>query len=782
MSPIDILIRSLLEPKGFEQAENASKKLAESINAGLGIAVGEKIVGWLEEVPKKIFEAAEEGVKLNATYEDSAVLFERLLGSAAAAGERIKELRESAAHPLFGFADVESADRILEKLTKGALATGDGLKIVGDIAAGTKNNLGEVSNAVGRLFGALENATSAERATMQLQHMGVISGEQAIKLNRLAESGQGVGHAYEIIEKEFKGFEGSMEKSMETFNGQMKLLHENFEKILTDVTADSSSGLLFWLKALNETLESPAFKTALDALLSANVGSQIGQLAQQLGDLSVLGDPNPNAQAGHVAGAATVAGIEALREELRGPAEPPQLSDAEKALSEDVFKKWREGALTAKQLLDVLEQEEIEKAEATFHHKVELEAAVTQITANYEQQRVKIRAEADDEAEKNTIETLEREKAYRLQIQQQEIQKDQDALRLQRESMQLERARLDADFKHPDFEKRTERIALIGKEINAIDELLKKLQAMRDAETDAAARQSINQQILGLQGEKTGLEVQQIGMKEGANPFSMGDQFAQSITQMRDQWGTVAEQMANSFKSVFNDAISSISQGITGLIMGTLTWGQALQQIGMHILTTIVEAIVTMGVRWIATQIMMAIAGKALQASMIAANAPLAVAASAIWATPATLATIASYGGAAAAAPGFIAMSEGLVMASSLAGFKEGGYTGDGSADDVAGFAHRGEFYFTAPQTAAIGRGNLAALARGGAGAMRTMTPAGGMSGNGGGAAAPKPEVNVHVGVLNGHDELREFLETAAGQAVIFDAVSKRKLDLGIQT
>jgi hypothetical protein len=48
-------------------------------------------------------------------------------------------------------------------------------------------------------------------------------------------------------------------------------------------------------------------------------------------------------------------------------------------------------------------------------------------------------------------------------------------------------------------------------------------------------------------------------------------------------------------------------------------------------------------------------------------------------------------------------------------GFKDGGYTGDGAATEVAGPAHRGEYYFTKDQTARIGKDKLAALAHGAA-------------------------------------------------------------------
>ena len=158
----------------------------------------------------------------------------------------------------------------------------------------------------------------------------------------------------------------------------------------------------------------------------------------------------------------------------------------------------------------------------------------------------------------------------------------------------------------------------------------------------------------------------------GPNPASFSDQFAVVFTQLREM-NNLAQETAQSFGAVFNTAISSISNGITGLIMGTLTWRQALQQIGNTILTSIINAIVEMGVRWIATRIVMAVAGKAIEAASVAATAPLAAAQAAIWAVPATLATIASFGGAAAAAPGFIALAEAVTMAQAIVPRESGG-------------------------------------------------------------------------------------------------------------
>lgn len=53
------------------------------------------------------------------------------------------------------------------------------------------------------------------------------------------------------------------------------------------------------------------------------------------------------------------------------------------------------------------------------------------------------------------------------------------------------------------------------------------------------------------------------------------------------------------------------------------------------------------------------------------------------------------------------------IIASTAAGFKKGGYTGDGDPNTVAGVAHRGEYVFDAKATKRLGKQNLEALRSG---------------------------------------------------------------------
>ena len=247
------------------------------------------------------------------------------------------------------------------------------------------------------------------------------------------------------------------------------------------------------------------------------------------------------------------------------------------------------------------------------------------------------------------------------------------------------------------------------------------------------------------------------GAQKQMPPGGFGDELHRQFYQLTQAWGTMAHQMASVITSTIGSAISAISDGITGLIMGTKTWGQALLQIGNTILTTIVSSIVQMGVRWVMTQIMMAIAGKAIMASAVAASAPMAVASSAVWAAPATLATIASYGAAAAAAPGFIAASQAVTLAESMAQFAQGGFTGPGGRYEPAGIVHRGEYVFSADAVNRLGLGNLDAL----------------HSGSGHGSSAMGGGNVVNIGVINDRADIPNWARSQQGEAHVVDIVKR---------
>ncbi|MGA2787019.1 MAG: hypothetical protein ABSF60_05780, partial [Verrucomicrobiota bacterium] len=259
-------------------------------------------------------------------------------------------------------------------------------------------------------------------------------------------------------------------------------------------------------------------------------------------------------------------------------------------------------------------------------------------------------------------------------------------------------------------------------------------------------------------------------MNDGQMTSSITGQFALTFRNIQNQWGTFASQLATSFQSVFNTAISSISNGITGLIMGTKTWKQALTEIGNTILTTIIGAIVQMGVRWVLTQLMMAVFGKAMMAASTAALIPVAATQAGIWWTPAILSTIASSGASAAAAP----QEVGTAI---LAGFDEGGYTG-GKRNQPAGIVHGEEFVFSAPSVDRIGLPTLQAL-HSGAPVTGNRSSGGGSSDGGAGGSKGSP-VNLHFYDSRPHP--KDFLASSEGENMVVNIARKNRLKIGVGT
>lgn len=132
-------------------------------------------------------------------------------------------------------------------------------------------------------------------------------------------------------------------------------------------------------------------------------------------------------------------------------------------------------------------------------------------------------------------------------------------------------------------------------------------------------------------------------------------QVAQHLREMHD----LAQTTAKTFEQVFDSAINSISENLTKVIEGTESWGEALRNVGSSILNELISAVVKLAVQTIVSMVATAVFGQALAETAAAAY-------SATWAAPAILASIASYGGAAAAAPGEVMAA--LAFAPGIAG------------------------------------------------------------------------------------------------------------------
>lgn len=156
--------------------------------------------------------------------------FDPLLGGAALAQKRLEELYGFASSTPFQLEGIAEANRTLQVLTKGALATLDGMRLVGDAAAVTGQSMQTVSFWVGRLYDGLKSGAPIGEASTRLQEMGLISGDVRRKLNASADAGDAFTDTFAILEKELKKSEGGMEAMSQTLGGLESTLADTKSK------------------------------------------------------------------------------------------------------------------------------------------------------------------------------------------------------------------------------------------------------------------------------------------------------------------------------------------------------------------------------------------------------------------------------------------------------------------------------------------------------------------------------------------------------------------------
>lgn len=173
--------------------------------------------------------------------------------------------------------------------------------------------------------------------------------------------------------------------------------------------------------------------------------------------------------------------------------------------------------------------------------------------------------------------------------------------------------------------------------------------------------------------------------------------FQDAFGELQKESAFTAQNIAKTFKQVIGSAISSISQGISGLIKGTVTWGQALSQIGSSIFNMLIDQIVQMAVQWVVTHVIMEGVAMAFHAVMsalgwasVAEQNAQNASVTPLLATNAALASAGSYGTSAVVGIAILAALIGGFIGAMA--FDQGGFTGAGGKYEPAGVVHRGEW------------------------------------------------------------------------------------------
>lgn len=186
------------------------------------------LVGALMTLRKIVRESQilEKGLVRIAKLQQIQGKFETLLKSAELAKKRIEELYKFTANSPFRFDQVAEANRVLQALTKGAFAGADAMKLVGDAAAASGQNIDDVAERVGKLYNALASGRSLDKIIFQLQLSGLATEELIGKFEQLEAQGASFSEKWSEVEKVLKRTEGGMKNEMQTLDALNTKLDE----------------------------------------------------------------------------------------------------------------------------------------------------------------------------------------------------------------------------------------------------------------------------------------------------------------------------------------------------------------------------------------------------------------------------------------------------------------------------------------------------------------------------------------------------------------------------
>ena len=201
--------------------------------------------------------------------------FRPLLGSMELARKRVKELYDFTAKTPFRMAEVVKANKILQTLTKGALASKGGMELVGDASAVANTRIDETARSVGRLYDGLMSGRPVGEASMRMQEMGLISGKTRNALEAMQKAGVSGAETWALVERELQKNKGAAQDLSQELEG----LKSTQEDVQLQMEAGFGKGFLEGEKA---TIKATTAAMEKMAPVAEYLGEQIGTVSNWL--------------------------------------------------------------------------------------------------------------------------------------------------------------------------------------------------------------------------------------------------------------------------------------------------------------------------------------------------------------------------------------------------------------------------------------------------------------------------------------------------------------------
>lgn len=267
--------------------ERDAKKLGETLKVALGTGIGFLGAQAVARVTGAMKSGLIEGIKYNAMIEQQTVAFTTLLGSQERALQRMREIQNLAAETPFETDELIRTSRLLQSLGGDSLAGADGLRMIGDTAAATGQNIEGVAFAVGRLKAGMDAGISVAEFTLRLVEMGLISMDTKRKLDALA-LGQGTqAEGWKAAQEALSRYSGSMATQAQTMNGRLSTLKDAWSLFWAEVTKGESSEVKGVIDSMITELSDPANVANMQSFIAGlsqivQIGGEVASVLREI--------------------------------------------------------------------------------------------------------------------------------------------------------------------------------------------------------------------------------------------------------------------------------------------------------------------------------------------------------------------------------------------------------------------------------------------------------------------------------------------------------------------
>lgn len=351
----------------------------------------------------------------------------------------------------------------------------------------------------------------------------------------------------------------------------------------------------------------------------------------------------------------------------------------------------------------------------------------------------------------------------------QQLQEVNRQLRIQAEMQQM----IDNMPGGKDYSKELETLKQYQSALSSIwDSSVKPLQAV-EAQL-YALNQAFQAGVVTVDTYKQQLAMFNIETAKLLNQLGYGDgstYILQTFEQIMQGFVNLSYNTSELLGNTFNTFADGLGDSLGRAIVYGEDLGDALMNVARSAVAELISGLVKLGIQYALNQ---TLASTSLAATTTASAAAAAATASA-WSPAAAMVSLASYGANAAPASMGITSVTTLAKTLAMAGFREGGYTGNVGVNQVAGVVHGQEFVMDAAATQRIGVANLQALQSGAATVQR-----GNIAGSGGSnitVEAPQQSTKI-INVLD-PSIVGQYLNTEEGEQLIMNVVHRNQNAIG---